>query len=216
MKDPRLDNLARWAQENFGQEHTGHDLGHIRRVVSNTEKILRKETLTEAQEQIVLAAAWLHEALDDKFFPDTAAARASLTELLKASGYSADKQEAIEAIVQDVSFHKRQKKAYPLLTRIVQDADLLEAIGAIGIGRAFYFGGAHHEPLASTPLPQDPWRSQNPKTVYQHFFDKLFRIEELLSTAVGREIGEKRTRFMKEFLTEFKKEWEDGSFDPLG
>ena len=97
--------------------------------------------------------------------------------------------------------------------QIVQDADWLDAIGAIGIARAIYYGAKHHEKLydpAILPrenLTKEQYRNLADETIINHFYEKLFKIKDLLNTAAAKEIATQRQALMRSFVTAVKEEW---------
>lgn len=104
-----------------------------------------------------------------------------------------------------------QKYKLSLEGQIVQDADRLDAIGAIGIARTFYYGGAHGHILYDPEIQprekmtHDEYRDN--KTVINHFYEKLFKLKDDMNTPLAQKIAVERTEYMKSFVNEFKKEW---------
>ena len=103
-------------------------------------------------------------------------------------------------IIENVSYSKGNTPS-SLEGKIVQDADRLDALGAIGIARTFAYGGNNNRLIYS------PGSNDDSDSVY-HFYDKLFKLTELMNTANAKEVAIKRTKFMKEYLTRFYAEWE--------
>ena len=169
----------------------GHDAAHSLRVYRNAMKIA--ETEPEADKEIVALAALLHDADDHKLFhtENNENTRSFLME-------NRVPEEAIDLIctaINAVSFSQnRGKKPDTIEGRIVQDADRLDALGAIGIARAFAYGGEHGRPLHES---------------VQHFHDKLLLLKDTMNTESGRALAEGRHAFLEAFLRELEEETAD-------
>lgn len=166
----------------------GHDVEHTLRVYRNALLIAEQEQ--ECDLDIVALAALLHDVDDHKLFQtdNNANARAFLT----GQGVEEDRIEAICQAINAVSFSKNRGRVPDTIEgRIVQDADRLDAIGAVGIARTFAYGGEHGRSLASS---------------IQHFYDKLLLLKDELNTVSARRIAEDRHAFMVAFLDRLKRE----------
>lgn len=158
------------------------------RVYKNVLKIA--EGMAEADVEVVSLAALLHDADDHKLFDtkDNANARA----FLKAQSAVSEKIEAIITAINSVSFSQnRGKRPEALEGKIVQDADRLDAIGAVGIARTFAFGGERGRSLDSS---------------LQHFYDKLLLLKDEMNTENAMKMAEERHVFLLEFLEQYRKE----------
>jgi uncharacterized protein len=176
-----------------------HDWHHIERVYRNGLTI----AATEAQaEQVVLRAALLLHDMGEKKIGHANALvdEQEVGEILAPLGVPKEKWPAIVSAINEHSFSRRAK-ASSLEAAIVQDADRLDAIGAIGIGRAFAYGGAHNRSLYD---PDDPCNT------IQHFYDKLFKLCQMMNTSEGRRLAHERHEFMLLFVRQFMQEWEGG------
>jgi len=191
----------------------GHDIWHIRRVVHNARKIAAKEG---GDPLVIELAAWLHDLADSKFVPDgEEAALRRITDFLREAGLDEDRIFHVENIIRNISFknHFRPRGFESLELHIVRDADRLDAIGAIGVARAFHFGGYKNNPIY---LPQIPLHQEidgeeyarRERPTIHHFYDKLLKIRDLLHTPTARKMAEERHRFLELFLDRFFKEWE--------
>ena len=182
-----------------------HDVFHVERVARNAVLLARLEG---ADEDVCACAAWLHD-LDRAGEKDPlGAARAHLAALGAPEAFAARVMEAVERH-KDKSFAPGGKRAMSLEAQVVGDADKLEAIGAIGIARAFSFGGLKGRALwdgAPTDVP-DVYVSGRHGTTVQHFYDKLLRLQADFNTPSGRKLGEERTAFLRAFLDQFFREW---------
>ncbi len=195
----------RFSPEGMSPYDPCHDAFHVERVARNAVLLARLEG---ADAQVCEAAAWLHD-LDRAGAKDALAeARAHLAAVGAPADFAARVMEAVERH-KDKSFAPGGKRPMSLEAQVLGDADKLEAIGAIGIARAFSFGGLKGRPLwdgAPTETPE-VYVSGKMGTTVQHFYDKLLRLQADFNTASGRKLGEERTAFLRAFLAEFFREW---------
>lgn len=174
-----------------------HDWHHIERVFRNGLAIAATEPT--CHQGILRAALLLHDVGEKQFGQGNMVVDERLVgEILAPLNVPND---WLPAIVRAINDHSFTRGAVPssLEAAIVQDADRLDAIGAIGIARAFAYGGAHQRPL------YDPYDSTNS---IQHFHDKLFTLRDRMNTAEGRRLAAERHAFMEEFVARFFREWE--------
>jgi uncharacterized protein len=185
-----------------------HDEGHVRRVVANAKKLAEAEGADLA---VVLPAAWLHDCV---VIPKTSPQRSSASRLaaehagtlLRAAGYPAQHIPAIEHAIEAHSFSARVAPQ-TLEARVVQDADRLEALGAVGIARTLITGGANGTPFYNSPEPFPVTRVADDRTsIIDHFFTKLLTLAETMQTAAGRAAAQQRAQFLKQFLTQLGNE----------
>ena len=183
-----IDDAIEYITRLFASDSGGHDAAHSLRVYKNALLIAKKEPACDLT--IVSLAALLHDADDHKLFDteNNANARAFLD-----SHQVPDKMtERICAVMNAVSFSQnRGKRPDTIEGKVVQDADRLDALGAIGIARTFSYGGEHGRSIEES---------------VQHFYDKLLLIKDELNTDTAREIAEKRHTFLEAYLTELKDE----------
>ena len=182
--DAAIDYVDSLFRDNAG----GHDAAHTLRVYQNAMLIARQEP--DCDLEILALSALLHDADDHKLFhtENNANARSFMTQ----HDVESDKIERICKAINAVSFSQnRGKRPDSLEGMIVQDADRLDAIGAIGIARTFAFGGEHGRPLESS---------------LQHFHDKLLLLKDEMNTEAAKKIAESRHLFMVNFLKEFDEE----------
>lgn len=184
-----------------------HDLAHIRRVVANARMLAAAEG---ARLEIVLPAAWLHDCViipkdsPQRQYASTRAAQVA-GDFLREQGFPAD----IPAIQHAIAAHSFSAGIAPrtLEAMVVQDADRLDALGAIGIARCLQLGGALGRPLYNA---DDPFAVTRPlddtANTLDHFFVKLLTLAERMQTATGRAEAHRRTAFMREFLQQLGKE----------
>ena len=182
-----------------------HDRYHVDRVARNAQAIARAEG---ADAEVCVAAAYLHD-LDRGGSKDAIAdARTHLDAIGAPAAWRDRVLEAVERH-QDKSFAPGGKRAMSIEAAVLGDADKLEAIGAIGIARAFSFGGLKGRALwdgAPTDVP-DVYVSGKMGTTLQHFYDKLLRLQDDFNTETGRRLGKARTEFLRVYLDQFFAEW---------
>lgn len=187
-----------------GAGDSAHDEGHVRRVVINARGLAEKEGADLA---VVLPAAWLHDCVSvAKSSPERssasrlAAKRAG--EWLRTRGYPDEYIAAIEHAILTHSFSAGVKPE-TLEAKVVQDADRLDALGAVGIARTLMLGGANGTPFYELSEPFPVSRVADDRTsVIDHFFTKLLKLGETMQTATGREAAQQRADFLKQFLTQ--------------
>ena len=182
-----------------------HDLFHVDRVARNARMLA---ALEGADADVCEAAAYLHD-LDRAGSADALAdARAHLAAIGAPAAWAQRVMEAVERH-KDKSFAPGGKKPMSVEAQVVGDADKLEAIGAIGIARAFSFGGLKGRALwdGADTTPAEVYVSGRMGTTLQHFYDKLLRLQADFNTASGRKLGEERTAFLRAYLEQFFREW---------
>ncbi|HBK0247573.1 TPA: HD domain-containing protein [Listeria monocytogenes] len=187
----------KWMQSHFEKETTGHDWEHIKRVWHLSKQI----QATEGGDKFAIElAALFHDYNDSKLTSDPAQATEVITHWMKGKEIPEEVISKIIRIIQSVSFKngKNPTQASTIEEKIVQDADRLDAIGAIGIARTFIYGGAHNREIANRDHPEN--------TTLQHFYDKLLLIQKQLKTKTGRELAGEKQKIMQEFIHALEKE----------
>lgn len=212
-EEQQLRAIRRYAENVLGQDTTGHDMTHIERVVRNAKKLQEKEG---GSLFLIESSAYLHDVLDDKLVSDVEKAKQDLISFLVLIGVEERIIETILFIIDHVSFSAQLENDPIELTveaKIVQDADRLDAIGAIGIARTFYYGGNKgHKMYDPTVVPRKAMTKSDYRqneTVLNHFDEKLFKLKELFQTEAGKKEADIRHQVMIDFVTQFKKEWEE-------
>ena len=193
-RDRILKQAREYVKETFLEEGTGHDYYHIERVVLNARKILLTE---QADSFLVELAAWLHDVGDHKLHDGVDRSEELIGAFLKPLAVEQPVIDQVIEIVSQVSFSKGQKPS-SIEAEIVQDADRLDAIGAIGIARCFAYGGSKGRLLYNPENNED--------TSLQHFYDKLFKLKNLMNTASAKQIAAQRHLFMEEYVAELYRE----------
>ena len=199
-------------KEKLEGTESGHDWFHIERVWKLSLKIQEKEG---GDKLVIELAALLHDIADPKFHNgDETIASKIVNKFLTEQKVDYETIEKVIFIIENMSFKNRNDapKNLPLELKIVQDADRLDAIGAIGIARTFNFGGYKnnlmYHPDIEPKLNQskEEYKKSNGTTI-NHFYEKLLLLKDLLNTETAKEIAERRHQFMLQFLDEFYKEW---------
>jgi len=200
--------FAALLKEEQSATDAAHDEGHVRRVVANAKKLAEAEGADLA---IVLPAAWLHDCVTiAKSSPQRSLASRLAAEragaLLRAAGYPAQHIPEIEHAIEAHGFTARVAPR-TLEAKVVQDADRLEALGAVGIARTLITGGANGTPFYNFSEPFPVNRVADDRTsIIDHFFTKLLTLAETMQTAAGRAAAQQRAQFLKQFLTQLGSE----------
>lgn len=195
-KEDILIKAQEYIKETLLNDGTGHDYYHIERVVINARKILQTE---HADSFIVELAAWLHDLGDQKLNNGIDKSEELISAFLKSLAVEQSIIDRIIEIVSQVSFSKGNRPS-SIEAEIVQDADRLDAIGAIGIARCFAYGGSKNRILYS------PDEEEKENSSIQHFYDKLFKLKDMMNTESAKLIAAKRHAFMEEYIAQFYKE----------
>ena len=183
-----INSAKEYIKDIFKNESTGHDKEHTMRVYRNA--LLIAKEYPNCDLFIVEIAALLHDVDDHKLFdhPNNENARA----FLKEQNIKEEQIERICDVINEISFSKnKDKKPTSLEAMIVQDADRLDAIGAIGVARTFAYGGRNCRPLESS---------------IKHFYEKLLLLKDKMNTEFGKKLAEERHQFLINFLSEYSKE----------
>lgn len=185
-----------------------HDLAHFQRVVRSAKSYALKEG---ARLEVVIPAAWLHDLVNlPKNHPDRSKAShqsaQAAVQYLEEVGYPSEWHEGIFHAIHTHSF-SAQVTPETLEAKVVQDADRMDALGAIGMARCFMVGGALKRTLYS---PNDPFCEHRPcddlAFTLDHFYAKLFTVGKTLHTGAAREEAQRRVEFMKQFLVQLESE----------
>lgn len=193
----QLLTIKRFVRHLFQDDITGHDYYHMKRVAHLAKLIAEKE---HADRFICETAAWLHDVVDEKLFTNPTEIKKELERLLISIDLSKQEIAQIKLAITDISFRKG-KVPKSLEGKIVQDADQLDAIGAIGIARAFAYGAAKGRHF---------YHEQFNNHTIKHFYDKLLLIKDTLHTKTAQHFAKERHQMMEQFLEQFYKEWNDG------
>lgn len=187
---------------------SAHDFDHIMRVFKNAQKICKKEN---AHEKLVLSAVLLHDIVsypksDKRSKLSSIKSAEKSKKILKKFNFTKEEIQIISDAIRDHSF-SRNKIPATIEGKILQDADRLDAIGAIGIARVFAVSGSEKRPFYNVKDPFCKNRVPNDEIwALDHFYRKLFKLESHMNTKSGKIEAKKRTKVLKDFLNELKKE----------
>ena len=190
------------------ENDSAHDFEHMMRVYKNAQKLCKKEKVTE---KLVLCAVLLHDIVSypksDKRSKNSSIDSAKKAKIiLKRYNFTENEIIIISDAIRDHSFSQK-KTPKTIEGKILQDADRLDALGAIGIARVFATGGSLKRPFYNTDDPFCKKRNADDKIwTLDHFFQKLLKLEFLMNTKSGKIEAKKRTRILKEYLKQLKNE----------
>lgn len=200
-----------FVSEQLKSDASGHDWFHIDRVRKLALHIAREEK--KGNEFIIEMAALLHDIPDDKLNDHPELGWNKLDEWFKVTGLDLDTIQDIKQIVSTISYSAGEESLPSIEAEIVQDADRLDAIGAIGIARTFAYGGKKGQPMydpsikVREEMTKQEYRMGNSSSIH-HFHEKLLRLQDLLNTGTAKSIARERHEYMVRFLEEFYKEWD--------
>ena len=207
-----VDETIEFVKSTLSGAEGGHDWWHIHRVLQNARTIAAKEN---ANMLICELGALLHDIADPKFHAGDEKKGSLIAErFLKSLSVPGKQIAAVLEIIENISFSKGNEpiNVKSLELKVVQDADRLDAIGAIGIARAFNYGGFKNRLMFDPDIPpkiysnSTEYRNSNSPTI-NHFHEKLLLLKDLMNTRTGKELAVKRHEYMLKFLEEFHKEW---------
>jgi uncharacterized protein len=208
-----IDKTKNFVQEKLQNAEGGHDWFHIERVFKNALLIAKD---IPCNLEVVQLAALLHDIADSKFHNGDETIGPGIARLfLESEDVSEDTVQHVVNIIENISYKggNFEKKFTSLELDIVQDADRLDAIGAIGVARAFNYGGFKNRALYNpdiapvSTMTKEQYKNNNAPTI-NHFYEKLLLLKDKMNTARGKELAEERHRFMELFLAQFYAEWE--------
>lgn len=208
---PIIDNALEYVKKIFESDFSGHDYFHTLRVYKTSVKIAESEG---ADVKIVSLASLLHDVDDIKLSPDTYENKDNARAFLSANGIDNATADKICEIIDEISYRGTSSvEPKTLEGKCAQDADRLDAIGAVGIARAFAFGGNHNRVMHDPDIPPtlnmsgEEYRRHISTTV-NHFYEKLFNLADMMNTNTARKIAAARNQYMKDYITEFLSEWD--------
>lgn len=211
MESTLIGEALKYAKALFENDSSGHDYFHTLRVCKTALTLAETE---HADPLVTGLAAALHDADDRKLSPETTKTKANAHAFLRENGVDPQTEERILTVIEEVSYRGTDSVTPSTIEgKCVQDADRLDAIGAVGIARAFAYGGAHHRPMHDPgTAPEENMDAAryyaHEATTVNHFYEKLLKLKELMNTAAARRMAEERDRYMRAFLEEFYAEWE--------
>ena len=208
-----LSKTIQFVKQTLKHAEGGHDWFHIERVYRNSVKIAENE---DCNLLVVQLAALLHDIADSKFHGgDESVGPKIAREFLESQNISEEIISHVIAIVENISFKggNFEKTFSSKELEIVQDADRLDAIGAIGIARTFNYGGFKNRPIYNPNIQpklnmsKEEYKNSESPTL-NHFYEKLLLLKDKMNTETGKKIAQKRHNFMVTFLSQFYAEWD--------
>ncbi len=215
-KQQILERTRDYVKQTLENAEGGHDWSHIVRVCNTARQIASNEG---ADLFLVELGALLHDIADSKFHDgDESLGPERAASFLKGLGVSPEVIKNIEQIIRNVSFKNSldpegQRVFESPELRVIQDADRLDAMGAIGIARAFNYGGFRNRELYNPDIPpvmhqnKESYKKSSSPTI-NHFYEKLLLLKDGMNTETGKALAEKRHAFMESYLQRFYDEWE--------
>ena len=204
--------VATYVEQKLSGEGSGHDWWHIVRVRNMAKNL----ALAEGGDSFICQlAALVHDLVDDKLVADEKLALAEVRDLLTRLGVKSDQTDQVLAIIQAISYKGGSQNHLDLTLegQIVQDADRLDAMGAIGVARTMAYSGYHgrviHDPEVAVRqnMTLEEYRSHQ-GTAITHFYEKLLLLKDLMNTKTAQELAKRRHAFMEAYLEQFFAEWD--------
>jgi uncharacterized protein len=214
MLEKYIDIIKPYIIELFETDSTGHDISHLIRTMNIALKICEKENGDRLIVGISAIMHDIHRIMQNEtgsfVFPEDSIP--TVRNILDKTDLSDDiKDKICYCILNHEKYNWNGNNVSDLNTLILQDADNLDAIGAIGIGRTFTYGGARnikmYDDSVSLDLGDNFTDAKDDPSTIHHFYHKLFRLKDNMNTKTGKELAEKRTEFMHKFVDEFLDEW---------
>ena len=208
-----IDKTISFVKEKLKDAEAGHDWFHMQRVYKNALLIADGE---QCDLEVVKLGALLHDIADSKFQDgDESIGPKVAREFLESQNVSEEIIAHVVNIIENISFKggNFEKKFTSKELEIVQDADRLDALGAIGIARTFNYGGFKNRPLYNPDIApnlnmsKEEYKNSESPTL-NHFYEKLLLLKDKMNTETGKKIAEERHRFMELFLSQFYAEWD--------
>jgi uncharacterized protein len=202
-----IESLQKQVQQRMKND-SAHDFNHVMRVCKNAQKLCKKE---KANEKLVLSAALLHDIIsypksDKRSKSSSLKSADEAKKILKKLDFSEKEIQIVSGAIRDHSF-SRGKIPKTIEGKILQDADRLDAIGAIGIARVFAVGGSEKRPFYNNEDPFCKIHTPNDNIwTLDHFYKKLLKLESLMNTKSAKIEAKRRTLVLKNYLSELKRE----------
>jgi uncharacterized protein len=207
-----IDKTIAFVKQQLENAESGHDWFHIERVYKNALLIAQKETCDIT---IVKLGALLHDIADSKFNDgDESVGPKVARNFLESQKVDQNSIQHVINIIENISFKggNFEKKFNSIELEIIQDADRLDAIGAIGIARTFNYGGFKNrqiynpEILPNLKMTKEEYKNSEAPTI-NHFYEKLLLLKDKMNTLTGKKIAQERHHFIEVFLDQFYAEW---------
>lgn len=208
-----IDNTILFVKQKLSNAEGGHDWFHIERVYKNALQIAKEEN---CDLQVVKLASLLHDIADSKFHNgDEKIGPKIARDFLETQNVSEEISNHVIAIIENISFKggNFEKQFHSKELEIVQDADRLDALGAIGIARTFNYGGFKNKAIYNPTIPpnlgmnKEEYKNSDAPTL-NHFYEKLLLLKDKMNTETGGKLAQNRHDFMVIFLAQFYAEWD--------
>jgi len=210
-----IEQLEKEIKKLFQNENSGHDIYHLKRTLNNALTIQKKEG---GDKLIIAVSSFLHDIHrviqgETGKFCSPKDSLPKIKEILNKVNLTEEQKQRILHCIEfheEYDFSEKGKTVNDIETLILQDADNLDAIGAIGIARTFYFGGANNVTLW---IPEKPFdrqtfdESEGDTSTIHHFYSKLLKLKENMNTKTGKKMANERHKFMEFYLDKFFREW---------
>lgn len=207
-----IEKTINFVKKKLEHAESGHNWFHMERVYNNALLIAKEET---CDLEVVELAALLHDIADSKFHDgDETVGPKVAREFLTSENVSEETINHVVAIIENISFKggNFEKQFTSKELEIVQDADRLDAIGAVGIARTFNYGGFKNREIynpeiaPNLKMSKEEYKNSTAPTI-NHFYEKLLLLKDKMNTETGKKIAQQRHEFMEKFLEQFYKEW---------
>lgn len=207
-----IENTINFVKKQLEHAESGHNWFHMERVYNNALLLAKEETCNV---EVVQLAALLHDIADSKFHNgDETVGPKVAREFLTSEKVSEDTINHVVKIIENISFKggNFEKKFTSKELEIVQDADRLDAIGAVGIARTFNYGGFKNREIYNPEIApnlnmsKEEYKNSTAPTI-NHFYEKLLLLKDKMNTETGKKIAQQRHDFMETFLAQFYNEW---------
>ncbi len=207
-----IESAIKYVEKIFAADCSGHDYHHAMRVYRLSMKIAENEN---ADMLIVQLAALLHDADDVKLSPETHETKKNAVDFMRRNEITDEVIDSVCKIIDEVSFAGIDSVVPSTIEgKCVQDADRLDAMGAIGIARVFAYGGNKGRKIYDPNIKPQPnmnkeeYRQNQNSTSINHFYEKLLLLKDMMNTETARKMAEHRQAVMEKYLAEFMAEWE--------
>ncbi len=210
--DILITNTTAFVRQELNGAEAGHDWFHVQRVYKNALLISKNENVNKT---IVVLGALLHDIADSKFHDgDESIGPIKANAFLQTQGLSQETITHVIKIIENVSFKGGNtiKTFHSKELKVIQDADRLDAIGAIGIARTFNYGGFKNRAIYNPSIKPNlnmsaaQYKASDAPTI-NHFYEKLLLLKDKMNTPSGKKIAQERHEFMEKFLEQFYQEW---------
>lgn len=207
-----IEKTINFVKKKLEHAESGHNWFHMERVYNNALLIAKEET---CDLEVVQLAALLHDIADSKFHDgDETVGPKVAREFLTSENVSEETINHVVAIIENISFKggNFEKQFTSKELEIIQDADRLDAIGAVGIARTFNYGGFKNREIynpeiaPNLKMSKEEYKNSTAPTI-NHFYEKLLLLKDKMNTETGKKIAQQRHEFMEKFLEQFYKEW---------